>query len=303
MRLSAALMVLFFAGTQAEAASLDDAAKAGDLQRIEQLLNEGADINAAGPFGTALHWAALNGHSNVVKVLAERGADLNAVSKSLGTPLHAAARRDHANVARALVEAGADIESRSPTEDFTPLHQASFEGHVATALVLIEAGADVNAVSQLDPSTLWGMGKASVLHLAKRHGHPDIVAALIAAGAKPKGVASIVGEAPQANVDNGRTVAENRCSRCHIVVPGSGGPSRNPAPSLIGVAGRSIASVDGFEYSPALVEYGGEWTADRLYSYAKHPMLFVPGTNMVGTSELSEKELIDLVGYLVSLTE
>lgn len=303
MRFAIAILVFALSGVAASATSLDDAAKSGDLAEIERLLDEGADVNAAGPFGTALHWASLNGHVEAVELLAERGADLDALSNSLGTPLHAATRRDHADVARALIAAGAKIDGRNPADDFTPLHLAALEGYVATALILIEGGADVNAVSDLDGSTRWGTGEAAVLHLAIRHGHPDIVDALQDAGAMPAKITSIAVRLPDADPVNGRNIAEARCSRCHVAVTGAAAPSNDPAPSLIGVVDRAVASIDDYKYSKALVQFGGHWTPDRLYSFVQHPMLVVPGTEMVQYPELSESVLIDLVGYLVDVSK
>jgi ankyrin repeat protein len=40
------------------------------------LLERGADVNAKGVFGgTALHWAAINGHKDTVEFLVANGAD------------------------------------------------------------------------------------------------------------------------------------------------------------------------------------------------------------------------------------
>src|SRR5262245_33286678 len=62
----------------ASASPLHDAAKEGDLARIEQLLAQGADINErAGP-ATALHYAIQQGHVKAAELLINRGADINA---------------------------------------------------------------------------------------------------------------------------------------------------------------------------------------------------------------------------------
>ena len=69
------------------------AAGAGSLDAVRQLVQHGADVNAAEPRGgqTALMWAAAEGHSDVVAGLVEMGANVNAASKSR---LHAARVRD-----------------------------------------------------------------------------------------------------------------------------------------------------------------------------------------------------------------
>jgi len=51
------------------------AAKAGDAAKVEQLLNQGADVKAKGLDGwTALMGAAFKGHAETVRILKQAGA-------------------------------------------------------------------------------------------------------------------------------------------------------------------------------------------------------------------------------------
>jgi ankyrin repeat protein len=52
-----------------------EAAEAGDTARVEQLLEQGADVNAKDKDGyTALMLAAFSGHTETVKTLLDAGA-------------------------------------------------------------------------------------------------------------------------------------------------------------------------------------------------------------------------------------
>jgi len=67
------------------------------------------------------------------------------------------------------------------------------------------------------------------------------------------------------------------CVVCHTVQPGQ--PSAI-GPDLEGVVGRRVASVEGFQYSPALRAAGGVWTRERLDAFLQNPAAAIPGTTM-----------------------
>ena len=60
--------------------------------------------------GTALYFASLNGHLEVVKLLLENQADVNLANKSGQTPLHVAQTPE---VAEALIEADCDTDAKN----------------------------------------------------------------------------------------------------------------------------------------------------------------------------------------------
>ena len=51
-------------------------------------------------------------------------------------------------------------------------------------------------------------------------------------------------------------------------------------PSLWGVMGRKIASVEGYEYSTALKGLGGTWDRATLDRFIKNPKAMAPGARM-----------------------
>jgi uncharacterized protein len=62
-----------------KAEALSAAARKGDAAAVKKLLDEGVDVNTRFRYDrTALSFAADRGHVDVVKLLVERGADINA---------------------------------------------------------------------------------------------------------------------------------------------------------------------------------------------------------------------------------
>jgi len=53
---------------------------------------------------TALHWAAISGHADVVKLLLSRGADILAVTTNGMTALHGACEAGRVDTVKALME-------------------------------------------------------------------------------------------------------------------------------------------------------------------------------------------------------
>lgn len=90
------------------------AAKAGDVERLRQLLQQGANVHQTRWSGfTALHRACEFGHLDCAVLLLEQGADVNARS-SWGwyAPLHLALGNGHVEVGIMLLSRGARKECR-----------------------------------------------------------------------------------------------------------------------------------------------------------------------------------------------
>ena len=84
----------------------------GYTEIIRILLEYGADINAQNDVGaTPLHWAANQGYSEVVCVLLEQGADPNIPNNGHATPLHRAVQAKSAATVRLFLEHGVDVDA------------------------------------------------------------------------------------------------------------------------------------------------------------------------------------------------
>ena len=69
-----------------------EAVKVGDLKRVHELIEEDPDVVHARTeyWSTPLHVAIKEGHYDVVELLIEKGADVNAKNINGNTPLHIA---------------------------------------------------------------------------------------------------------------------------------------------------------------------------------------------------------------------
>ena len=126
--------------------ALHEAAQFNRLDEVKLLLEKGADINAVNSVGlTPLHLAARSGHTDMVALLLARKADVMAKDIFGLTSLHLAAQYGHENTMYLLIANGAVIESRTNTQGMTPLHWAAFSGHIEGIKCLLSSGADINA--------------------------------------------------------------------------------------------------------------------------------------------------------------
>jgi hypothetical protein len=97
-----------------------------------------------------LMMAALKGHTALVRQLVARGADVN---KPGWAPLHYAATGGHLEIMALLLEHHAFIDAESPNGT-TPLMMAAHYGSTAAVKLLLEAGADTAMRNQLGLSAI-----------------------------------------------------------------------------------------------------------------------------------------------------
>ncbi|AXF14340.1 ankyrin repeat domain-containing protein [Paraburkholderia caledonica] len=83
------------------------AALNGDIDFVKQLIAKDAEVNKKG--WAPLHYAAANGHDDVVKLLLDHSAYVDAGSPNGTTPLMMAARGGHVSTVKLLLDNGADL--------------------------------------------------------------------------------------------------------------------------------------------------------------------------------------------------
>lgn len=83
----------------------------GNLKVVKELLQRGAAINHPG--WTPLHYAATAGHLELIRLLLEHHAYIDAESPNKTTPLMMASRNGNIQVVQLLIEQGADVELKN----------------------------------------------------------------------------------------------------------------------------------------------------------------------------------------------
>ena len=89
------------------------AAEEGHDQLIQLLLDQGANVNAqGGEYGNALQAASYRGHDQMVQMLLDKGANINAQGGYYGNALQAASGEGHDQVVQMLLDTGADVNAQ-----------------------------------------------------------------------------------------------------------------------------------------------------------------------------------------------
>ncbi len=179
---------------------LIEAARRGDIAAARELIQKGADVNATDSFGTTSLMYAAGGTSvelvrllldakadigmqesyagrtalflarlpQTVRLLIDRGADVNAVDRYGSTALFRAAEmqanflEDGLEIMRILLVNGADVNARNTHGETALMYVATVEA----ARVLIAGGADINAKDRQGYSVLGHFKNQNIIDRA-----------------------------------------------------------------------------------------------------------------------------------------
>jgi len=189
--------------------SLQEAAAIGDVSLVNSLLEKGIGVDSRDNITqkTALQYAAISDHKDVVKLLLDKGADVNTKDKNGQTPLdiilnrnqrqisqnpnhadimemllangaeilsiHTASKIRNLEKVKAFLEKGIDVNTKDDNGQ-TALHIAIISDNQEIVKLLIDEGADVNAKDENGMTPLL---------LAVSEGHVDLAECLIENGA------------------------------------------------------------------------------------------------------------------------
>jgi ankyrin repeat protein len=144
---------------------------------MKLLIERGADVNGKNSFGaTALMWAA--GDREKVRLLVERGAAVNAAAASGRTALAvAAAYPGNVATVRLLLDQGADPKAK-PGRAGGPVVSAAIAGDAATLKLLLDKGADAD-----ERASIGSRRGSTALMLAATSGCRECVQLLLDHGA------------------------------------------------------------------------------------------------------------------------
>lgn len=135
---------------------LHEAVVWGSSRCVCVLADNGADLDVSTEAGTALHLAVINGHTDIVNVLLERGVKPGSAHAPSGgeSPLMRSINEGNTDIASLLLEHDAKVDYIEPhsTHTFakTPLSRACAIGDLSMVKLLLAYRADINYIGEPD---------------------------------------------------------------------------------------------------------------------------------------------------------
>lgn len=144
------------------------AARGSNPEIVRMLIERGADVNrhdksGATPLNTAIRYSSID----VAIELVKQGADVNAIVPDGSSPLSAAAAGKRLDLVKTLVASGAELQ-RVDGRGETPLFRAAESGGEDIFVFLVTAIAKANPNWAADPSPLLAASKRGAIPIARR---------------------------------------------------------------------------------------------------------------------------------------
>ncbi|MBC8468650.1 MAG: ankyrin repeat domain-containing protein [Planctomycetes bacterium] len=130
--------------------TLHDAVRNGDINQVQSLLSQGADVNLKNRMSwTPLHTAVQNRRQEIVELLVTKGADLNATNNRQQTPLYVAVNNSQKEIVELLISKGADVNIMASGDNALTIAQKRRNTEIIDILVK-------NGATEPSPQDLMG---------------------------------------------------------------------------------------------------------------------------------------------------
>ena len=169
------------------------AARFGQFAVVTELLHDtsvSVDAAETETGRTALHYAAESGHSNIITLLLEHGADINLVDNAGRTPISLATKARGPHTFLSLLRQGCDIGAKD-LEGYSMIHHAAKNGNLAALIALKERLEKSDASLPSERNFLQAISQKSAngktpLHLTVAGGYFDVLRLLLDSDCDPK---------------------------------------------------------------------------------------------------------------------
>ena len=232
------------------------ACMSGDDSLVLSLINSGVNVNCLVKIGgrewSPLLMASVEGHTEIVKVLLERGAQVDLQDNGGWTALMWASYSGCTEIVNVLVERGAQVDLQNNV-GLTALIWASGRGHTEIVRVLLERSAQVD----LQNNDGW-----TALMWASCRGHTEIVNVLLQRGAQvdlqdTDGSTALMLASDNEDMDIAKLLMDHgaKVGRDHVLVAACMSGDDSLVLSLInsGVNVNCLVKIDGSEWSPLMM--------------------------------------------------
>jgi len=86
-----------------------------------------------------------------------------------------------------------------------------------------------------------------------------------------------------------------KCSACHVF---DAGGANKVGPALWNVIGRPMAASEGYAYSAALAEFGGQWDYQSMNAFLAKPKAYISGTKMNFAGLKKPQDRANLIAWM-----
>jgi cytochrome c len=116
--------------------------------------------------------------------------------------------------------------------------------------------------------------------------------------AEDEGPEPIFAMLASADIDAGQSLSK-KCAACHSF---DAGGANKVGPNLYNIVNRDIAISDGYKYSSALADFGGEWDYEQLNGFLYKPKAWVSGTKMNYAGLKDAEDRANIIAWLRTLS-